>query len=366
MGSSPERSRARAGSSRRRLRRVLLVTVASLLLLVTAGLLIRVPRPDREGIDIKFDPRIGWVPALQAGATGVRLEQTVGQRRELFDASRRSILMVGDSVTYAQGLAHEQTASRRLDRAIRDYQVLNLGVTGYSIDQYYLYLQRLLPRLNPRLIVVNIFTPNDYQGTTVENYYGYAKPLFRKRGDRLVLVKTPLPEVSCSHHLSHSLLFYPLWHWGAARQNQGGREKVLELVSSLCLSTTLELQEGQQVVTALLHKIVELGNKRSADVLFVLLPNQHNLADARGLEQLDRFPWPTLKFFRGLLSRLEYNTLDFAHQINASKFCASHKNRHGQCDYKALFLDGGHMSARGSQLLAESLRRYLRDRYQIR
>jgi len=354
------------GSTPKRIRRVLLIISVTCFLLLVVGLAVRVPRPDREGVDIKFDPEIGWVPALPPGTGGVRLEQTVGQRRQVFDAARRSILMVGDSVTYAQGLADHQTAAHFLGQKVNELEVLNLGVTGYSIDQYYLYLKRLLPRLKPQLIVVNIFTPNDYQGTAVENYYGYAKPLFRMRDGQLVLANTPLPEVSCSYHLSHSLLLYPLWSWGAAKQNHGGREKVLKLVSSLCLSEELALPEGRQVVTALLHRIVGLARSRGARMLFVLLPKQHNLVDRSGLAQLSRFPWPTLKFFRELLSQLGYDTLDFAHEINASQFCTANRTSLGRCDYGALYLDGGHMTARGSKLLAESLHRFIKTRYEIR
>jgi len=336
------------------------------LALLAASLLIRVPRPDREGRDVQFDAELGWAPALPPGEGNLRLEGTVGQRRQVYQPGRPSILMVGDSVTYAQGLGESETPAAHLDRLLPGHQVLNLGVTGYSLDQYYLYLKRLLPRLEARLVVVNIFTPNDYQGTTVENYYGYAKPLFRLREGALVLANTPLSEASCSHRLTHSLLFYPLWRWGAANRDQGGRERVLQLASRLCFNTRLGRKEGDGVVEGLLKEVVRLARSRGAETLFVLLPNQHNLADPHGLEQLDKFPWPTLRFFRDLLGQLKYDTLDFARELSASGYCQRHSAADGCCDYDALYLDGGHMTARGSELLAGFLKRRIVAEYGLR
>jgi hypothetical protein len=75
-------------------------------------------------------------------------------------ASVVRLLMLGDSFTEGGGLILEHTVAKRVETALNArgcgaYEVVNAGVASYSPILEYLLLQRLLPVLEPDLVVLN-------------------------------------------------------------------------------------------------------------------------------------------------------------------------------------------------------------------
>jgi hypothetical protein len=212
-----------------------------------------------------------------------------------------------------------------------------------------------MPRLAPRLVVVNIFTPNDYSGTVTDNNYGFAKSLFRVQDGELTLSTGEIREHNCINRLSRSLLFHFLWKLGETRSQW--RESVTDLLRSLCGSTVLDLAEGRRVVRELFRRIARLASERHADLLFVLMPNRAEVlhADNPGSVQLG----PAHRFFSKLLRQDRYDTLDFAATIRESSFC------HPDCDLNALFIDDLHLTPTGGEFLADVLCEHIRERYGV-
>lgn len=98
-----------------------------------------------------------------------------------------SIAVVGDSIVWGYGVSDSETVTYFLQGLAGElnYQVHNLGVSGYGIGQYYLYLKRhiaSLPRL--RHVVLVIFPFNDLLDTESNSRYG-------KRKQRVSLKGTP-------------------------------------------------------------------------------------------------------------------------------------------------------------------------------
>jgi lysophospholipase L1-like esterase len=358
---------ARARAPRRRLR-VALVAVGSLFVLLAALVLIRAPRPDGNRSNAKWDAELGWAPDCKPEQPACDLDRTVGQRLELPDPGKQHIVMLGDSVTYGHGVGDAETFSAGLGRRIKDgrYQVLNAAVTGWSIDQYYLYLERILPKVHPRLVVVNIFTGNDYQGTVHDNNYGYKKPLYRIQDGRLVLTEPRLSSFNCPHFLSNSVAFSLMWRWASVRDRSvgGRREAVLDLLKTLCGSRDLSAVEGPVVIRKLIDAIDELTKRAGAELVYVLLPRLSDGTSWKAPEGEWVAPWPTLPFFQNLFEGTAYDVLDFSKTI-ISRFCPRGTD---DCDWRGmedLFLDGGHYTVKGHDLLAETLYQHLRARYGI-
>jgi hypothetical protein len=70
------------------------------------------------------------------------------------------VLMLGDSFTEGAGLRLEHTVAKRVERGLNaqgcgSYEVVNAGVASYSPILEYLLLGRLLPVLQPDLVVLN-------------------------------------------------------------------------------------------------------------------------------------------------------------------------------------------------------------------
>jgi hypothetical protein len=74
------------------------------------------------------------------------------------DVQRPSILFVGESVMFGDGLTYDESVPAQVERML-GVQSVNLGVYGYSVDQTYLRLRSELPRFREPIAVVALFMP---------------------------------------------------------------------------------------------------------------------------------------------------------------------------------------------------------------
>lgn len=63
------------------------------------------------------------------------------------------ILVIGDSITYGDGVATDETYPRRLEKRIDDATVINAGIPGYGTIQSFGLLERIGDHLAPDLVI---------------------------------------------------------------------------------------------------------------------------------------------------------------------------------------------------------------------
>lgn len=236
----------------------------SALALLWPAILVRVSSLPREVTWESYDRDLGW---------GNITARTVGAHFERIDPAREHVLVFGDSIIYGYGVTHEQTAVSLLARRFGDHQVLNAAISGYSIDQYAIYLRRLLPRTRPRLVVVGIFSGNDYELTGRDYGWGHSKPFFRMRQGRLVNESDSLWGNNCVDRLANSLLFRVLWR---------ERDFAQAALDRMCHTRQLSLGEDERVITALLRDMDDRTRAAGARTLFMLMPEQRMFPDREG------------------------------------------------------------------------------------
>ena len=75
---------------------------------------------------------------------------------------RYRIIVIGDSITWGQGLTEEQRFSNLLQQALgRGYDVVNFGIPAHNIPEHLQVLERALP-LAPDFILLQLYT-NDFE-----------------------------------------------------------------------------------------------------------------------------------------------------------------------------------------------------------
>jgi lysophospholipase L1-like esterase len=87
------------------------------------------------------------------------------------------ILVLGDSLTYGIGIADQYTYSRQLERLLRDrwrIETINAGVPGAQSEDIAVQAQRLVPRLQPDLLIYGV-CQNDFLPSGVAQYDGSFK-----------------------------------------------------------------------------------------------------------------------------------------------------------------------------------------------
>ena len=105
-------------------------------------------QPNTEAENGYGDP----VPRIFVDEHGLRFSGE--QNKE----ERTKILLLGDSFTFGTGLRYEDTFAGILDQ---DFTVFNAGIVGHTVDQYLVRLKDLAPKLQPDLVIANVFVGND-------------------------------------------------------------------------------------------------------------------------------------------------------------------------------------------------------------
>ncbi len=154
--------------------RAVSLTIAAVLALVASELVLRHVHlraaewlvPDEEPRR-RRDPRLGWtfVPARTGHATvDARLVDytfdsagyRVRRAAEPVDPDRPTLLFIGESVMFGEGLTWEESVPAQVG-AMLGIQSANLAVHGFGSDQAYLRLETELPRFRRPVAVVSLF-----------------------------------------------------------------------------------------------------------------------------------------------------------------------------------------------------------------
>jgi lysophospholipase L1-like esterase len=265
------------------------------------------------------------------------------------------------------------TAAAILDSRFENLHVLNLGVSGYGIGQYYLHLKRQLEHpsqlLAPAWIVVTIFTGNDYFDTIANVRYGKSKPLFildvessaatkqgavqapRGSAPLIRLEQETISRYSCNNLLSKSWIL--------------SRGSLRKIQSRICPSRTLSDGEAAAVIDELLTKIHDLALVHGARVLFVLHPSNQDFkyaneaiferAVAAGeASQISIAVAKGRVFFKSALAGLGYDSVDFSKSV-----------REAGRDLREIYLDIAHLTPKGNRLLADAIAERLEGQLEV-
>lgn len=324
------------------LSKVMLLTIFTFISLII-GIMIEVYffRPVHNDVswhdpNTKFDSELGWkpIPSRSIIAFGDKKvsSNSIGFRSPEIDGSKEHILVVGDSVAWGYGVSDDETVCSYLQNLIgsdhRNFQVLNLGVSGYGVDQYWLYLQKNINKTNPRVIIVIFCDNNDLYETGRNSAWEKSKPLFTVKHNVLKNINKHIFKYSRTNLFSSSRLFRFLIKIIAPSERLqriilGQKNLNPDLMESVC--------------AALIGQINDLATQRNASLFFVISPDKHYFTDGKSL------PFSYL-YFKNLFDKNGYDYIDYFERIT-----------HYKTDADKLYLPGDdcHYSPYGNEYLAK-------------
>lgn len=150
----------------------------------------------------RYDPDLGW--SLRPGATasskatGQKVEyiiNSLGFRGPETTVAKAEgtfrIVTVGDSHTFGFGIPQQGTFSYLLQGYFKNVEVVNLGVSGFGIDQFLLRLRRDGFPLKPDLVIC--YVPHYADGRHMtDKLWALGKPRFIEQGGSLTLTNQPV------------------------------------------------------------------------------------------------------------------------------------------------------------------------------
>lgn len=153
----------------------------------------------------EIDPRLGWTvrPDVVVGnyiinEDGVRSKTPVSS---FIPIDRFRWGTFGDSFTFGDTVQNEHTWQSQIESSTPEWEFLNFGVGGYSIDQAYLRYQEQAQKFNFSAViigvqsrdifeVVNTFRPFSLPKTSAP----FSKPRYVIKEGQLHLLENPLPD----------------------------------------------------------------------------------------------------------------------------------------------------------------------------
>lgn len=104
------------------------------------------------------------------------------------------ILVLGDSFAWGSGVDQKYVFTEQMEIMLKETEVINAGVNGYSTDQELLWLKKEGLKYNPDLVILTFCGNDAYENHLGLVYRIYHKPFFIIGEDgQLILQNVPVP-----------------------------------------------------------------------------------------------------------------------------------------------------------------------------
>jgi len=154
----------------------------------------------------EYDSLLGWKNNPNAEGMFVTPNSTTlvkinskGLRDKEYDYYKpegtKRIIVLGDSFAWGYGVEVRERFTEILkDKLPSNYEVINMGVSGYGTDQELLALETEGVKYHPDLVIIMFYYGNDFEDNTHTVRYSYPKPMFVMDSDgNLNLTNIPVP-----------------------------------------------------------------------------------------------------------------------------------------------------------------------------
>lgn len=193
----------------RKLSFILLIIIISISILFIGGeFIVRVLTNPKEPIKyderntiFRYDKELGWYP--KENSKGIHdatrtiqvLHNKHGFRDKEFEIDKKKkIAFIGDSFVWGYDVEQNERFSDKLQMLLPEYEILNLGISGYGTDQEYILLQKWINTFKPDIVFL-VFSKNDWEDNITNcRYGGYYKPYFSNSNNKIELKGTPVPK----------------------------------------------------------------------------------------------------------------------------------------------------------------------------
>jgi hypothetical protein len=158
------------------------------------------PSEDGTNLGYKYDPGLGWFPVpnsskrFTASRTVTLTHNSDGFRSpEPVQSNKPVIVFLGDSLVWGFDVEANERFTEQLQSRHPEWDVRNLGISGYGTDQEYLLLQRYFEQYHPRTVFLVICGDNDNEDNSWNFRGGYYKPFYTLEDGHLKVNGVPVP-----------------------------------------------------------------------------------------------------------------------------------------------------------------------------
>ncbi len=177
--------------------------ISLIILIVGAEIVARILIPedyvlDEMNLTYRYDTELGWFPRENSEKTvkGSRIIHVKHNKNGFRDIdhgpkTKKRIAFLGDSFVWGYDVEYGERFTEYLQKKLPDWEIINMGVSGYSTDQELILLERWFDFFKPDIVFL-VICDNDQPGNGTNRIYSYYKPYFTYNGGRLVKQGIPV------------------------------------------------------------------------------------------------------------------------------------------------------------------------------
>jgi len=315
-------------------------------------------KPSAEQRHTRYDRELGWI-----NIPGARIRDMYGPGRDLTINARgfRSttelstqvrlgqtrIVCSGDSFTLGFGVADSDTWCARLATDHHALETVNMGQGGYGVDQAYLWYKRDGAGFQHQVQIFG-FVTDDFRRMQARVFMGHGKPLLLVNDGRLEVSNVPVPNNGLRSWL-RGLRQEP---WESLRSVQLAERILSRRTPRRRLASAAMTPQARQVFHLILGDLKALNTKRGSQLVLVYFPASYDLNH--------KLPDQWRSFIRQEAEKLGVPFLDLYPSFRAMTpaLRATLYIQDGELDFPGA---AGHYTAKGNQLVADSIYKFLVD-----
>lgn len=156
---------------------------------------------DERNLSYRYDQELGWFPIENSTKQFKDTREiTASHNSDGFrdidhgPKQKKRIAFIGDSYVWGYDVEDKERFTERIKQYMPDWEVFNMGVSGYGNDQEFLLLQKYFSKYKPDIVFL-VFCENDWsENSSFSAHQGYYKPYFVLEEDKLVPKGIPVPK----------------------------------------------------------------------------------------------------------------------------------------------------------------------------
>lgn len=284
---------------------------------------------------------------VQINSKGLRDEEHEYEKKE----ETKRIEFYGDSFTWGYGVNEEDRFADIFGEELnsfsdKDYEIINLGTTGYGTDQQYLLLREEGLKYNPDVVV--FVYHNDVGDVGRKTAYSYPKPFFIIENDELKLTNVPVPIRG--------------GNWTEIPETEDSKNFVFKLDSSLRFFKTYDFLRTKLIYLKIFEKfrgsVIDIDTQETLSVIEKIILESRNLCNKNDVSFVVILIPDKSQVF-GHANTIEIDTLDdFLEKNSISKINLLPELKQISKNEKDIYFDiDGHFSENGNRIVGELLLR---------
>lgn len=287
--------------------------------------------------------------------------------------SKSKVLVIGDSFVSNLSVPDNAVFTEVLESKYDSTLIINAGVNGYGQVQELLLLETLIPKIDPDLIILQIYLRNDFVDN-LDGKWTYPRPRLEESEDlEYVIVLPSAEDFKQAERKKEKSLIKELHLYALIRKfyhqvkhtifPSEKQSRLLPPELSYCNPNNERFEEELQAIEYLIDRLDQLSKNKDTEILYTVAPSIYQVEDNLWNQFTEQYTSEDVTLDRTYGSDRLLSIIGQKNIKSYDLFPALHQSSlRGKSPY---FPKEQHWNSQGNRVVADSLHAYLSRNYPL-